>query len=216
VATQKTSTFVFTSGSSTQIASSVSTQLDFLPRSQGESAAAGQMGFLRHSEIYRDESLVTHEAAMHVHVGPTTRRGEFPPAIPRRVSSPAEPVSASPADLIVSRRTKPSQYPRGPDRSRPSAKSATCAAGTGAAGCAPSDVDLTRPERNADQTASVAAAARKPGQAAGPRRRAGHGRASGRVGAAQHTWPDTSDRAGWRHAPSDRPYCAIEHAQHSA
>jgi hypothetical protein len=70
-------------------------RLDFLPRSQGESAAAGQMGFLRHSEIYRDESLVTHEAAMHVHVGPTTRRGEFPPAIPRRVSSPAEPVSAS-------------------------------------------------------------------------------------------------------------------------
>ncbi len=75
---------------------------------------------------------------------------------------------------------------------------------------------LTRTQRNAGQTASPAAAARKPAPAAGPPHRAGRDRASDRVGVAPHTSPDTWNRAGWRHAPSDTPCCATGRAPRSA
>ena len=84
-------------------------------RSQGEKCGR-QMGFsgIRKSTAMNDvaAALRTHEAGMHAHVGPMTHRGEFPPAIPRAGCSPAEPASASPADLTIPRHTRPRKHPR--------------------------------------------------------------------------------------------------------
>jgi hypothetical protein len=48
-----------------------------------------------------------------------------------------------------------------------------------------------------------------PGQAVCLRHRAGHVRASGRVCVGRRRERDTWDRAGWPHAPSDRPRCRL-------
>ena len=53
------------------------------------------MGFsgIRKSTAMNDVivSLLTHEAGMHTHLGLMTRRGEFPPAIPRQVAPQQSP-----------------------------------------------------------------------------------------------------------------------------